>query len=179
MPAPNIQTPRLNLRQLQQSDAHALHVALSDDDVMTWWSSPAHRSLQETEAYVAKNAQLSDGWICWAITAGNDEALGWVVLIQKRDGVWEIGYILRQSAWKTGYGKEAVSAVLHYAFATMGIRRIFADADPDNAASIKLLSSLGFVHEGHLRAEWQTHLGERDSLIFGLLRKEWLTRSVR
>ncbi len=174
MPAPNLNTRRLNLRQLRQADAPALHIALGDENVMTWWSSPPHQSLAETEAYVATNAALSDGWVCWAITAAaDDEALGWVVLIRKRPDVWEVGYILRRSAWGEGYGREALGAVLNHAFATMGSRRIFADTDPENAASIKLLKSLGFVEEGHLRGEWETHIGVRDSLIFGLLRDEW------
>ncbi len=178
MTAPNLTTPRLNLRQLQLSDAPSLHIALSDDEVMKWWSSPAHQSFGETEAYVAENAALSDGWVCWAIIAEDDEALGWVVLIRKRTDVWEIGYILRRSAWGKGYGKEAVSAILTYAFTKMGSRRIFADTDPENAGSIKLLKLLDFVHEGHLRGEWNTHMGVRDSLIFGLLRDEWVHREV-
>ena len=48
-----------------------------------------------------------------------------------------------------------------------------ADTDPDNVGSIKLLEKLGFQKEGHLRSEWETHIGVRDSLIFGLLREEW------
>ncbi|CAC9895080.1 unnamed protein product [Aureobasidium pullulans] len=36
-----------------------------------------------------------------------------------------------------------------------------------------LVAPLGFKLEGHLRAEWETHIGVRDSLIFGLLAEEW------
>ena len=55
-----------------------------------------------------------------------------------------------------------------------GQRRVFADTDPDNRFSIGLLQKLGFQLEGHLRAEWETHIGVRDTLLFGLLRDEWL-----
>ena len=51
---------------------------------------------------------------------------------------------------------------------------MFADTDPDNRFSIGLLQKLGFQLEGHLRAEWETHIGVRDTLLFGLLRDEWL-----
>ena len=63
--------------------------------------------------------------------------------------------------------------VIGHGFGKGQLRRIFADVDPDNAASVKLLRSLGFQEEGRLRQEWETHLGIRDSLIFGLLGEEW------
>ncbi len=56
----------------------------------------------------------------------------------------------------------------------LSARRVMADTDPDNIGSIKLLEKLGFQREGYLREEWETHIGVRDSLIFGLLRNEWL-----
>ena len=52
-------------------------------------------------------------------------------------------------------------------------RRLYADTDPDNAASNRLLESLGFTLEGRLREQWTTHIGRRDSLIWGLLHREW------
>jgi RimJ/RimL family protein N-acetyltransferase len=54
-----------------------------------------------------------------------------------------------------------------------GQRRVVADTDPDNRGSIALLEALGFQREGHLRAEWHTHIGIRDTLLFGLLAEEW------
>jgi [ribosomal protein S5]-alanine N-acetyltransferase len=129
--------------------------------------------MAETLAYVRKNAEASERWRCWAITMDVDVAIGWVILIEKRTGVQELGYILRRDHWGRGIAREAVSAVVQYGFATLGLRRIFADTDPDNLGSIALLKSLGFRQEGHLRGEWETHIGVRDSLIFGLLADEW------
>lgn len=140
---------------------------------MRWWSSGPHATLAETRAYVARNAELSDGWRCWAITEDGRQALGWVVLIARRPGVNEIGYILRRDRWGRGYAREAVSAIVSHAFSEPALRRISADTDPDNRPSVRLLESLGFVREGVLRGEWETHIGIRDSLMFGLLREEW------
>ncbi|MCG6119350.1 MAG: GNAT family N-acetyltransferase, partial [Blastomonas sp.] len=75
-----------------------------------------------------------------------------------------------------GIAREAVGMVLDQLLIAEGQRRVFADTDPENRHSIALLTSMGFVQEGHLRAEWETHIGVRDSLIFGLLRDEWLAR---
>lgn len=173
MPAPTLTTERLMLRQLREEDAEALFPVLSDPEVMLWWSSGPHRSLAETEEYARGNAAEGQGFICWAITAGDDVALGWVILIDGKPAVKEIGYILHRDQWRGGIAREAVARVIEYGFAELGLRRIFADTDPENAGSIALLERLGFQREGHLREEWETHIGVRDSLIFGLLRSEW------
>lgn len=172
MAAPTLTTGRLVLRQLRQGDAEALFPVLSDAKVMTWWSSGPHASLAETADYLRHNAAEGQGHLCWAITAGDDIARGWVILIDRRPGVAEIGYILARDHWRGGIAREAVGRVVEYGFDEGGLRRIFADTDPENAPSIALLERLGFQREGLLRSEWETHIGVRDSLIFGLLRGE-------
>ena len=77
-----------------------------------------------------------------------------------------------------GYALEAAVATIDYAFDLLGWDNVIHTIDPDNAASIRLLERLGFKVEGHLRAEWETHIGVRDSLIFGLLKDEWLARRL-
>ena len=173
MPVPTLTTARLVLRQLREADAAALHPLLSDPDVMIWWSSGPHQSFAETEDYVKSNAAEGQGYQCWAITAtGDDLALGWVILIDGKPDVKEIGYILYRDHWGRGIAREAVGRVIEHGFDDLGLRRIFADTDPENAGSIALLERLGFQREGHLRGEWETHIGVRDSLIFGLLQGE-------
>lgn len=173
MPAPTLTTARLVLRQIREDDARALFPVLSDAQVMTWWSSGPHRSLAETVDYVKGNAAEGQGYLCWAITAGDDVALGWVILIDGKPDVKEIGYILRRDRWGSGIAREAVTRVIDHGFGEMKLRRIFADTDPENPGSIGLLERLGFQREGRLRGEWETHIGVRDSLIYGLLRDEW------
>lgn len=173
MAAPELTTARLVLRQLLQDDAPALFPVLSDPAVMRWWSSGPHASLAETDDYIAFNVAEDEAHLCWAITEADDVALGWVIIFDRRPGVGEIGYILRRDRWAGGIAGEAVAGVLDHAFGEMGMRRVYADTDPDNRGSIALLERLGFRREGHLRAEWETHIGVRDSLIYGLLRDEW------
>jgi [ribosomal protein S5]-alanine N-acetyltransferase len=178
MPVPTLTTPRLVLRQIRADDAAALFPVLSDPVVMNWWSSGPHRSLAETADYVASNAAEGDGVACWAITLGDDVALGWVILIDGKPDVKEVGYILHRDHWRGGIAREAVARVIDYGFAELKLRRIFADTDPENTGSIALLERLGFQYEGRLRGEWETHIGVRDSLIFGLLRDEWTMETM-
>lgn len=179
MPAPTLTTARLVLRQLREDDADALFPVLSDPEVMIWWSSGPHASSAETADYVKGNASEGQGHVCWAITAGDDVALGWVILIDGRPQVKEVGYILHRDQWGKGIAREAVARVIDYGFDALELRRIFADTDPENRGSIGLLERLGFQREGRLRGEWETHIGVRDSLIYGLLRDEWKTEKTK
>jgi len=172
---PTLRTAQLVLRQLVPEDAAVLHPMFADEAAMTYWWRGPHTALAETEAIVSLNAAHSDDLACWAITADGTTALGWINLRIKRAGVAEVGYILSRECWGRGYGREALGAVIEHGFGIMKLRRIAADTDPDNAGSIALLRSLGFVLEGHLRGEWETHIGVRDSLIYGLLARERLT----
>ena len=179
MSAPTLTTARLVLRQIRADDAAALFPVLSDPEVMTWWSSGPHTSLAETADYVKGNAAEGLGYLCWAITAGDDVALGWVILIDGKPDVKEVGYILHRDPWGRGIAREAVARVIDHGFDDLKLRRIFADTDPENPGSIGLLERLGFQREGRLRGEWETHIGVRDSLIYGLLRDEWMMEKTR
>lgn len=175
---PVLTTSRLVIRPADESDADALHPLYADADVMRWWSHPPHDTIEQTRARVGKDLAAPDGRM-WAITRpGEDAAIGALFTRAKRPGVAEIGYLLSRDAWGAGLGREAVAALLDKLFGAEAHRRVFADTDPDNLASNRLLERLGFTLEGQLRAEWETHLGVRDSLIWGLLRDEWLAKQL-
>ena len=169
---PTITTPRLVLRGWRGEDADALFPALSDPELTTWWSRAPYADVEELRADFA--ARDRGGWRGWVITlTGDDRAIGQVAAGEKRQGgVTEIGYFLAREAHGKGIAREAVSGLIDQLFAE-GQRRVFADTDPDNVRSIALLERLGFKLEGRLRNEWHTHIGVRDSLIYGLLAEEW------
>ena len=171
---PVLETARLRLRPLVAADADALHDIYGDAEAMTWWSHGPNATLEETRTQVAGRLIAGD-WRGWAITlAGDDRAIGTLGAHEKRQGaVYEIGYSVARVHWGAGLATEAVSALLDLLFEVEGARRVFADTDPDNAASNAVLKKLGFTLEAVLREEWETHLGVRDSNIWGLLAREW------
>ena len=173
MTLPVMETERLVIRQLRVDDADALHAMYSDVEANIYGTHPATTSIEETrEQMVERVADTS--WRGWAITLkGSDTAIGNVASYEKRQGrVTEIGYMLSRSHWGHGYATEAVAAMIDLLFSE-GQRRVFADTDPDNAPSIAVVERLGFTLEATLRAEWETHIGVRDSMIWGLLEDEW------
>jgi ribosomal-protein-alanine N-acetyltransferase len=176
---PILESARLRLRPQRIEDAEALFEAYGDAGLMYYWSSGPHADLAVTRAYLAPRPDRPHQR-SWAITrktdVDDDSAIGAIFTHDRRPGVAEIGYILARSAWGHGIAREGVSRVIDLLIREEGHRRVFADTDPDNAASNALLATLGFQREGYLRAEWETHIGVRDTVLWGLLADEWTSR---
>jgi RimJ/RimL family protein N-acetyltransferase len=183
-------TPRLTLLPLDGSalddpvvdDLHALY---SDPEVMRHWSSAAFTSRRETRDYTAADLELMAAGTAafWRILErdverGGTRTIGKCTLIHfcEEHRRAEIGYILHRPRWGRGLATEACSALLEHAFSDLGLHRLEADTDPDNAASIALLEKLGFKREGRLRQRWRAGGEWRDSLWFGLLAGDWRQR---
>jgi [ribosomal protein S5]-alanine N-acetyltransferase len=165
-----LEAPGAVLRPLETADAEALFAAHGDPETHKYWASPAHRSVEETARYIEETLAIEDAH-AWAITESGGEALGRIALFVQREGVGEIGILMRREATGRGLASTALDMVVRYGFDTLGLHRIGADIDPDNSASISLFLRAGFQREGLLRGNWKTHLGIRDSVIMAKLSK--------
>ncbi len=63
--------------------------------------------------------------------------------------------------------------MLQWAFATLDLNRVQAEADTRNAASARVLEKLGFAREGTLREDCVVEGVVSDTWVFGLLRREF------
>lgn len=61
----------------------------------------------------------------------------------------EIGYVFNKNYFRLGYGSEAVGAIIKYLF-ECGVHRVYAECDPENIASWKLMEKVGMKREGKL-----------------------------
>ena len=175
---PTIDASRVYLRPLQVADVDALYDIFSDERSMRFWSSPAMTApKQATDLFV----QIKEGFrtrtlFQWGIERKEDRRIiGTTTLfhLDKSNARAEIGYYLGSAYWGQGYMQEALTALLNYAFGEMKLRRIEADVDPRNVASLKAIERLGFKQEGLLRERWNVAGEIQDTVYFGLLAREW------
>lgn len=173
IPIRDFESERMTMRPQSVDDAERLHVAYRDEALMRYWSSRPHTSIVETRDYLTPRDE-HESWAGWIMLAKADGAtIGTLAMHEHRAGVAEIGYMVLRDQWGKGYAREGVSRLIDLIFAMANYRRVMADTDPDNAPSNGLLKALGFTLEGRLRGEWETHIGVRDSYIWGLMRDEW------
>ena len=91
----------------------------------------------------------------------------------------EIGVTLSQEHQGRGYASEAVSRLLDYAFGDLGLHRIVAIADQENAPSVALLERLGMHREGAFiqNAWFKGHWASE--YLYAILRDQWLGKRER
>jgi RimJ/RimL family protein N-acetyltransferase len=72
-----------------------------------------------------------------------------------------------------GFGKEAVTLALRYAFHELGLDRLSLDVIADNQAAVGLYRGLGFTEEGRMRERVHRDGVPADLILMGLLRRDW------
>ncbi len=155
------------------ADGPALHALFGDEESCRFLTRPASPSVADTIAMLREWMGRGDD-INWVIAETADgPALGRVSIYPRdKNNVWEAACMIAPAARGRNLAVRALALALEEGFETLGARRIMADIDPDNHASIRVFERLGFLLEGRLRGEWDVHIGIRDSLIYGLLRDD-------
>ena len=107
--------------------------------------------------------------------------LGNVCLARREFDARELGFLFHRRYWGQGYAREACEALVRRAFRE-GAHRIYAECDPQNAASWQLLERLGVRREAHLRGNlffWRDENGAplwKDTYVYGKLRTDEANR---
>lgn len=76
--------------------------------------------------------------------------------------------------WGQGYGTEAMSLILRYAFMELNLRRVSLDVFEYNPRAVRSYEKAGFKHEGRLRGALLREGKRWDLLYMGILCEEWL-----
>jgi ribosomal-protein-alanine N-acetyltransferase len=89
----------------------------------------------------------------------------------RREG--NIGYELNPEYWGRGYATEAAWAMLSYGFDHLGLHRIWAELNAENAASAHVLEKLGMQREAHFREQDYFKGRWWDGQVYAILDREW------
>ena len=166
------------VRQIRADDLPAIAALYADPVFIRFipselWTEPAHATawLERIEA-----RQNAGEMVQFVIEATDGAGVIGTCLLFRLDfsaQSAELGYSLSPAYWGRGLMQEALHLLIDCAFDHFNLRRLEARVDPRNVRSSKVLTRLGFTHEGCLR-ECRFLKGELvDSDLFGLLRREW------
>lgn len=166
------------MRWASEDDVDALYEIFSDPRVMRYWSSGPLANREAAAAMQREIVQhnLSDTQMKWGLALRDtNKLIGTVTLfnLSRSNGRAEIGYAMGSAYWGKGYMNEALTGLIVHAFDVMNFRRLEADVDPRNNASIRTLERLGFQREGFLRERWHVGGELQDAYFYGLLKREW------
>ncbi len=146
-----LETNRLFLRPMNETDVDAVYAMRSSADVMRF-IRPQQIERREAKSWVKL---ISSRWekerigFCAVVEKASNEFIGWC-------GLWrltetneiEVGYALRKEFWGKGYAVESSEAFLRYGFETLDLDEIVAVADPENRNSRRVMEKLGMIFDG-------------------------------
>jgi [ribosomal protein S5]-alanine N-acetyltransferase len=145
-----IQTARLLLRRPAPSDAEAIFRRYASDPVVTRYLSwPTHRTVADTQAFLAwdetewQNAPSGSYLI---FLREEDRLLGSTGLSFKTQTRAVTGYVFAQDAWGKGYATEALMAMVELARQT-GVQHLQAVCHVDHGPSAHVLEKCGFQRD--------------------------------
>ena len=85
-----------------------------------------------------------------------------------------IGYIVDPDFAGRGVASDLARGLLSAAFGTLGLRRVTASCNADNAASVRVLEKSGMRREQHgVEDSWHAELGWVDGYEYAILDREW------
>ncbi|MFD2555495.1 GNAT family N-acetyltransferase [Sphingobacterium tabacisoli] len=176
---PLLSTERLQLRQIQPSDAEALYSYFSKDEVTEFFDLPTFQDIKEAHDLVKiwEDRYVRKDTIRWAICLKEEPekligTCGFHNFATEHSRA-EIGYELHPRFWQKGMMTEAIQCILDYGFSQFKLNRIEAFIDPANIASRRLLEKVGLSSEGTLRDYFFEKGRFVDGEIFAVLQREY------
>ena len=147
-----LETERLALRQLEETDFDALAAILQDPQVMYAYE----HAFSDGEVRQWLDRQLERyaryGFGLWAvIEKATGQLIGQCgVTMQDANGleVPEVGYHLRRDKWRQGFAAEAAIACKKYAFTTLGFPEVWSIIRENNLPSQRVALRNGMAVRG-------------------------------
>ena len=178
-PFPNLESERLVLRRLKDSDAPEVFKIRSNPERMKFVPRPLLQNEGEALAMIQMiNSKIDENTdINWGVCLKNsDKIIGFMGFyrVQPDNFRAEIGYMILPDYDGKGYVSEAVKAMLNYAFNIVGFHSIEAVIDPENGASEKVLLKNGFRKEAHFVENFFWNNEFISSVHYGILKREFV-----
>ncbi|AGB45310.1 acetyltransferase, ribosomal protein N-acetylase [Mesorhizobium australicum WSM2073] len=150
---PRLTTPRLVLRAPGERDILAWFARASDIESASLAGDPVADDISAGARWLALARQrLADGRaIKWSIDQpGVADAIGTITLSfgANEAKAAALGFVLGRAHWGQGLASEAAREVVRYAFETLALEQVTAEAAARNIASLRILAKLGFKHVG-------------------------------
>lgn len=173
-----LETERLILRPLEESDAHDLYPIISDPDVtdnllipypfpeehMIRWIRSRREALVAKERYMLAVVLKETGRVMGVC--------GLVGVSWKHINA-ELIYWIGKQYWGKGYMPEAARELVRFGFEDLNFERIAVGCFTRNTASARVIEKLGFKYEGCARHEFLKEGEFLDAYHYAILRADY------
>ena len=166
-----LETNRLILRPFEENDYDDLYEFLSqlDNDEFEGYPGINYENGKEHLAY-----RIGSGEFFAIELKGTRKIIGNIYCGKRDFESREVGYIVNKNYQRLGYASEALSAVIKE-FLHNGTHRIYAECDPRNICSWKLLEKVGMKREAFFHKNIYFHKDNngkpiwKDTFVYAIL----------
>jgi RimJ/RimL family protein N-acetyltransferase len=176
-----LETERLLLRNLRESDLDDFHVYHCDPEICKFQSYDAF-TIEESRKFIEEQSRAEFGtpgeWVQVGIEwKETGKLVGDLALKPLKDEprTVEIGVTLNPKYQGKGIAIEAFNKIFEYLFHETETHRVIGILDIENDGSRKLLENLNFRREAHFKKSyWDKGFNEwRDEYLYALLKEDW------
>ena len=174
-----IEHKRIRLRAVEREDLPDLARWAQDWEVMHFRGGYLPWPQEETERWYERvlDAQRNRREFRYAIEDEEGKLVGTVALEdidwKNRSAELDIG-IGEKDHWGKGYGTEAITAILDFAFRGLNLHRVWLTTSDFNRRAVRCYEKCGFRHEGRAREALFQDGRYHDVLFMGILQEEFL-----
>ena len=173
--SPSLVGRKVFLRPATPEDilSHHKWFVLSDPQTQSCRPHPMRSAAEMAEAYKKKEphayeqrfaiVRKEDSMLIGTISCFNYNSLNRSV---------ELGILIDPDEREKGWGKDAVKTIVQHLFLFQDLYKVHAQTWSKNAASVKLLETLGFKRDGTLRNHHFYNGEFTDDYVYSLLRSE-------
>ncbi|KGA98392.1 alanine acetyltransferase [Alkalihalobacillus alcalophilus ATCC 27647 = CGMCC 1.3604] len=176
---PVLETERLILREVVESDAKDLLSYLSKEEVVKHMGLTPFKTIDDALEEIGWYHSILENksGMRWGITLKEEgKVIGSCGFLNRSHKHYraEIGFELSNNHWGKGLAGEALVQVVQYGFEQLEFERIEALIEPANLASQKLVEKHGFIREGLLR-NYEFTAGKFDDLyMYSMIKADFL-----
>ncbi len=174
-----LQTERLVLRPLSESDVKLLFSYATYSNIDSPTSSLTQQSIEETAQIIREILSMPETFaITLRESEGADVPVGAIGLrvgdasdLALDNDQAELGYWIGKPLWGMGYMPEAVREVLRHGFCDLGLEAIWIGHASDNEQDVILKEDVGFSRQRSVEGRPRTQVGDYASED-----RNWITR---
>jgi RimJ/RimL family protein N-acetyltransferase len=171
---PTLRQGRVSLREIQPEDEDPIVALFRDPQVSRHLANPP-RSRKAFRQFIKWSAdtRLAGRYTGFAVRQGA-RTVGMMYIWVVAPGTAEIGFALRAAMWGTGVFRAAGALLCRFGFDVMKLHRLEMRVAVENTRAQVAVYKLGATPEGLLRDSFLKDGRYHDSVLFRLLRSEFM-----
>jgi len=176
-----INTVRLVLDEFRSEDLQAM-IAIDQSPEQHRYNRETFSPATQDEAKVFISKLVSQDYSTRTLPfqlairkQGNSRLIGFIGFKRgelEPGGTVEVFYSIYKEFWGNGYATEALRAMVEFGFQVVGLHRIWAGCDIDNAASRRVMEKAGMRFESRWRRDRKRNGIWTDGLGFAILEED-------